>query len=79
MRVMLLSVPPTTPDEKLEPHGAVIVDSTGHVLPCEFPGAGHAQGFLDACERSGVSLWRDMPRDELRKLYLLWHDAYKRT
>lgn len=47
-------------------------------LPYVFRTSDLAQGFLSACERTGVSLFPDMGYNSMRQLFELWHDSFKR-
>ncbi len=59
--------------------GAALYDEDkNYILPMSFTSPTGAQTFLDACERTGVTLWAGMPHAELQTLYRLWWDAYKR-
>lgn len=47
-------------------------------LPMVFDSHELAIQFLSACERTGVELYPAMAYSEMRKLFALWHDSYKR-
>lgn len=47
-------------------------------LPYVFRTHDLAQGFLAACERTGVPLFPDMGYHAMRQLFELWHDSFKR-
>lgn len=59
--------------------GASIYDERkGQYLPFNFPSCGLAEAFLAAAERTGSSLYAGMPHSDMRNLFAVWHDAYKR-
>ena len=70
---------------KIETTGEGVIFATGSsltsaavALPYVFRTYALAQGFLSACERTGVSLFPDMGYHAMRQLFALWHDSYHR-
>lgn len=61
-----------------EAGGAILDDGKGWILSLSFDLQDVAQSFLDACERGGVCLYAGMPHSELKALFDLWFDAWKR-
>lgn len=62
----------------IESGGAIIDDAKGCILPFVFESQAIAQSFLDACERVGVCLYAGMPYSDMKSLFGLWFDAWKR-
>ncbi len=61
-----------------EAGGAIFDDAKGWILPLSFDSQEVAQSFLDACERVGVCIYAGMPHSDLKSMFDLWFDGWKR-
>lgn len=58
--------------------GALLDETKGVLLPFVFKSKDLAEEFLLACERVGTNLYAGMLHSDLKGLFDLWFDAFKR-